>query len=312
MLYDLYNVSEVLLKPKDSVELKLRLEPGAEVEEGVYTFHLYAFSEDVKSNEVTIKVNLLKSGEEVLLKAGKSVVTGTPGSTFSFRFNIENKGYRDLTFALSATIPKGWYSLGFKPSPYETTAISEVTVKAKSTKWGVVFEAWCPEDTKPGMYPVIVTITGDGIEKSLEFKAEVSGTYKLSLETEGELLSFRVRAGGRKEITLVVRNEGTGDMKNVKIFCDTPAGWKATLSQDRIELLPAKRSVKISLAISPPAGAIAGDYMVTVRAWGAESSDKIDLRITVTKPTFWGIVGLVVIAASVLILLLAFMRYGRP
>lgn len=307
-----YNVSEIFLKPHETMDLNLRLEPSEEVEEGSYTFAIRAFSKDIKSNRIGITVNILKPIEEVELKATSLSVTGTPGSVFTFRFDMENRGYRDLTFALSATVPSDWRLLGFRPSAYEKRAISEITVKAQSTMRGVVVEVWCPREILPGEYPVTIAIAGEGMEKSLEFTAVVTGTHEVSLRTEEELLSYGVNAGESKEILLVVENEGTAELRDVKISCNAPYGWKTVVSPETLGILPAGESASVSLVISPPAGTIAGDYSVTARVMTPESSDEIKLRITVTKPTLWGIIGAVVVVASIFGLMLVFRKYGRP
>jgi len=269
-------------------------------------------SEQAESNVITMNINVQKPVEEVKLEASSKSVTGSPGSTFTFRFNIKNKGYRDLTFTLSADVPEGWYTLGFKPSTYEKRAISEITVEAQSTYSGAVFEVWCPEKTPPGEYPVKITISAEGIEKSLDLEAVVKGTPKISLKTKEEVLSYGVNAGESKEIILIVENKGTSDLFDVKIYCNAPYGWETVVSPEKLNMLPAGGNATVSLFISPPSGTIAGDYSANVRVSTRETSDEIKLRITVTKPTYWGIIGLVVVVASVFGLMFVFRKYGRP
>ena len=307
-----YNVSEIFLEPEETAHLTLRLEPSEKVAEGTYNFKVYAFSGEIMSNEITITVYILKPTEIVELRATSLSVTGSPGSTFTFRFSIENKGYEDLTFVLSATLPEGWHLLGFRPSLYERRAISEITVKAQSVASGVVAEVWCPMEVSPGEYPVTVTIASGTTEKSLEFTAVVTGTHQVSLRTKEDLLSYTINAGETKEIILFVENKGTADLIDVRVSCDAPYGWKAVVSPERINTVPAGESRAVSLAITPPSGTIAGDYSVEVHVITHEASDDIELRITVTKPTFWGIIGLVIILVSVFGLILVFRKYGRP
>ena len=307
-----YNVSEIFLEPNEGVDLSFRLEPGEGVGAGSHTFAIRAVGDGVSSNRISITVRILRPIEEVELKATRLSVTGSPGSIFTFRFDIANKSYRDLTFSLFAKIPSGWYLLGFKPSAYERRAISEITVEAQSTKRGVVAEVWCPEEALPGEYPVTVIASGEDMEMGLEFTAAVTGTYKVSLGTEEGLLSYRVNAGESKEIILVVQNEGTADLVDVKVSCSAPRGWRAVVSPERVDIVRVGRSERVSLVVSPPAGTIAGDYSVTARVRSREGSDEIKLRITVTKPTLWGVIGLVVVVGSVFGLMLAFRKYGRP
>ena len=65
------------------------------------------------------------------------------------------------------------------------------------------------------------------------------------------------------------------------------------------------------MTITPSEKAIAGDYMVPIRVSGDGASNSVSFRATVNTSTQWGIVGLVVIAAALLVLVVAVMRYGR-
>lgn len=309
--YQGYNITQLLLKPKESVELSLSLEPNEEVEPGNYSFYIYAAGGKTKSNLVTLNIILRKSAEIVALEATSRSVTGYPGSVFSFWFTVKNNGYRDLTFALSAQVPEGWRVLGFKPSAYEATVISTLTVKARDYS-GAVLQVWCPEKTPPGTYPIKVIVAGEGIEKSIDVEALVSGTPKINLKTYDELLSYELNAGETKEIVLVVENAGNTNLLNLWFACYAPSGWRTSLSADKISVLPQGSSTLVSLLVTPPSGALAGDYSLVVRAYTMDTSTEITLRLTVVKPTYWGIIGLVVVVVSVLGLVVVFRRYGRP
>ena len=68
---------------------------------------------------------------------------------------------------------------------------------------------------------------------------------------------------------------------------------------------------EVDVSITPSERAIAGDYMVTVRASGKDVSEQAQFRVGVQTSTVWGAVGLGVIVAAVLVLGLGIMRYGR-
>ena len=84
-----------------------------------------------------------------------------------------------------------------------------------------------------------------------------------------------------------------------------------TFQPDVIGELPPNQRQEVKALLTPSSKAIAGDYMVTLRANGDGSSESSEFRVTVETSTIWGIVGLVVIAASVVVLSLAVMRFGR-
>ncbi len=307
-----FTVSEIFLKSNETMVLQLRLEPSEEIREGSHTYTIRAISGNTASNEIQITVNILKPVEEVEIEAASESVTGSPGSTFTYRFDVINTGYTDINFALSATIPSGWTLLGFRPSVFEDRAISELTVEAQSKFIGAAFEVWCPRDVKPGEYIMRIELIGEEIERSFDFTAVVTGTHDIFLETQEDLLSYGVNAGESKQINLVVGNEGTTDLRTVKFFYDVPAGWGAAVVPEIIDTLPVGETAAVALVVNPPSGAIAGDYSVTVRVVAPETDDEIKLRMTVTRPTVWGIVGAAVVVASIFGLMLVFRKYGRP
>ena len=68
---------------------------------------------------------------------------------------------------------------------------------------------------------------------------------------------------------------------------------------------------EVQARITPPAKAIAGDYVTTIRAASRGETASSDFRIAVTTSTMWGIVGAGIIAIALLILVGAVARFGR-
>ena len=98
---------------------------------------------------------------------------------------------------------------------------------------------------------------------------------------------------------------------NIKFSGSPPSGWKVTFQPESISELAPKQKQEVTALLTPSSKAIAGDYMVTLTASGDGASRNSDFRVTVETSTMWGIVGLVVIAAAVVVLSLAVMRFGR-
>lgn len=312
ILFREYNVSKIFLKGNEAIDLVLVLEPGPEVTTGQYYFNISAYHDGrIISNILTIGVKILTPTAAISIETAAIEVSGSPGSIFSFRFNVKNNSYRDLTLGLNAEIPEGWYNLGFKS--YEGKMISDVTVRARSTYWSITLDVYCPEEVEPRVYPVKVIVSEPvtGIYEEFTFRAAITGTPRIELTTESELLSYSVEAGGEIEIPVIIKNTGTAPVRDITIYCQAPAGWKTAVFPDRIPSLPMKGKTNVALYIGPPPGAIAGDYSIYVRAWSMDASQEIVLRITVTKTTYWGIIGIIVIVAAVFGLIMVFWRYGR-
>ena len=63
--------------------------------------------------------------------------------------------------------------------------------------------------------------------------------------------------------------------------------------------------------MTPSDKAIAGDYMLGMRAVHGAGNKSSDFRVTVRTSTLWGVAGIAVIAAALIVLVVAMLRYGR-
>ena len=75
--------------------------------------------------------------------------------------------------------------------------------------------------------------------------------------------------------------------------------------------VPANGEAKVNALITPNAKAIAGDYVVSLRASGEGVSESATYRVTVTTSTLWGVTGVGVVAVALLVLFGAVGRFGR-
>jgi uncharacterized membrane protein len=63
--------------------------------------------------------------------------------------------------------------------------------------------------------------------------------------------------------------------------------------------------------IRPSDKAIAGDYVTTLTASSRGETGTANFRVTVTTSTMWGVAGVGIIGAALLIMVGAVTRYGR-
>jgi uncharacterized membrane protein len=80
---------------------------------------------------------------------------------------------------------------------------------------------------------------------------------------------------------------------------------------DRLEMLAPEQVQTVKALVVPSSKAIAGDYMVPVRAISDGINRSADFRVTVRTSTLWGLVGILVIAAALVVLVAAMLKYGR-
>lgn len=109
-----------------------------------------------------------------------------------------------------------------------------------------------------------------------------------------------------------MRNSGTAPAQGVELSASAPDGWTITFDPQQIPEIAAGDQVQITTMIRPAEDAVAGDYMLTIRANPADGANQsVDFRITVLTSTLWGLVGIALIAVAVGVVALAVVRFGR-
>jgi len=140
----------------------------------------------------------------------------------------------------------------------------------------------------------------------------VTGQSQLTVTSPDGNLSGQANAGKASAVNVVLRNTGTAPALGVQLSASAPSGWDVTFSPQTIAEIPPGQQVEVSANIQPTDKAVAGDYMVTVKAQPSDgSSQSADFRITVLTSTLWGIVGIALIAVALGVVALAVVRFGR-
>ncbi len=93
-------------------------------------------------------------------------------------------------------------------------------------------------------------------------------------------------------------NSGSAPAHGVQLSANPPSGWKVVFSPEKVDEIAPGATSDVSVSMTPSAQAIAGDYMVSLRANGSGASDDASFRVTVRTSTLWGVTGLGVIGAS--------------
>nr|MBP8718617.1 hypothetical protein [Candidatus Atribacteria bacterium] len=153
------------------------------------------------------------------------------------------------------------------------------------------------------------------LEKSLDLKAIVTGTYTLNVGTETGNLKLTTVSGEEKEFTFYIWNEGSAPIDNIAFYSSAPQGWEVKFNPDRIAELPSlvetQQPEKITMTIKVPHNTVPGDYMVTVNVSGTQDQKKVEFRTTVQVPTKWGWIGVLIIVVVLAILLGIFLKLRR-
>jgi uncharacterized membrane protein len=188
-------------------------------------------------------------------------IKGSPTTTFRYSAKLENTGDEDLMVNLAADTPIGFLTK-FKLSGQEVTSF---TLGANPTKT-ISIELDPIVEIPEGNHLFMIYVTGDALQASLDLVAEVTGPQILSLTGLDRRLSGKANAGKETTLQLLVRNTGTASAHGVEMSSTAPSGWTISFDPEVITEAPAGGQVEVTAHLVPAEKAVAGDYMVTMRA----------------------------------------------
>jgi uncharacterized repeat protein (TIGR01451 family) len=245
---------------------------------------------------------------DVKLTTDFPTLKGAAGTTFTFNLTLTNDTAEDLTFNVTATGPTGW-DVQAKLSGQSQAA--SAIVKAGSTT-SVTITATPPDGVAAASYPIAVEAAAGARKISGKLAVEIIGSYKLMLTTPDSRLSTHGTAGTAIRQTLVVKNDGTAPLDNVKFTSSPPTGWKVTFEPaDTLATVAPQSTGQVTAVMTPSGDAIAGDYVVSFTARNDQANASQDIRVTVETSLLWGLVGVALIVAVLGGLYWVFRTYGR-
>jgi uncharacterized membrane protein len=109
----------------------------------------------------------------------------------------------------------------------------------------------------------------------------------------------------------VISNDGSAAADNIDLSGSGPSGWKIEFDHKTIERIDPGKTSDANALITPSEKSLAGDYMTTIRAASRGETASTQFRVTVATSTTWGMVGVGVIGAALLIMVGAVSRFGR-
>lgn len=300
-------VQSAYVDPDNEASVTLTIKPPENVAPGTYRLVVRA-----QGNAGTAELPLeITVQEKVPAKLSFTVelptLKGKPDSTFRYNATLKNDGEEDLTVNLVADAPAG-FTVTFKWAGQEVTSLPIEANRSKS----ISIEARAYANVTAGSYPITVRAVGGDAQASLALTAEVTGQVDLVITAPDGRLSGRAYAGQETPLKIIVRNNGSAPARTVELSSSEPSGWAVEFDPKKIDEIPAGKEVEVTAKIRPFEKAVAGDYMLTLRARPEDGSYKsAEFRITVLTSTLWGVVGVVLIAVAVGVVALAVLRFGR-
>jgi uncharacterized membrane protein len=309
-----FAVNSVHVKSDSSKSLTLRAEPDKEVGPGEYTFGVQGKTQDGKLSSKGQVVITVKEKKEEKKEGGVNVITSYPvlrGPTdakFEFSLEVENKLDKDTIFNLTSQGPDNW-EVNFKPA-YEDKYISSLRLKANQSQ-SVAVEVTPYVLAKPGEYPIRVKVSSSEAKGSAALTVALTGTQKLDAGTSTGLLSLTAVRGKPANLSLYVKNSGSGTLSNLRFLSFKAENWKVEVKPERIDSVAPGELKQVEVIITPADQALVGDYSVGLRAEAGKINKTIELRVTVKASTAWGWIGIGIIVLVLAGLVYLFIRLGR-
>jgi uncharacterized membrane protein len=233
---------------------------------------------------------------------------GTARSTFSFKIKVKNEGAEDGLFNLTASVPGG-FQTRFKKG-YGSEEITGLPIAAGATET-VTMEVIPSRGVAAGRYDAGFEVSGEGLSGTTQLSLDVTGEPQIAIVGPQERLSGEAVAGRESSFTFTLVNTGTAPATDLELSATPPSGWTVAFEPQDVAQIAPNSTGEVNVKITPSEQAIAGDYMVSVRASNDAVSESVQFRVTVRTSTMWGAAGLGVIAVAALVLGGAVMRYGR-
>jgi uncharacterized membrane protein len=259
-----------------------------------------------EANMTVVVADVVNNG--IGLTADFPSLSGDPGTAFTYNLKVTNDTPIQQTFTFDPTAPQGWEVTA---SPTAQAKAQTVTVDP-GTDTTVNVSATPPATAQQGSYPIDVTVTGaNGATGTIELEAVVQGTPQLELGTADQRLNVSGKANTEKRVPMIIANTGTAPLESVKLAGTAPTGWEVSFDPAEVAAVQPGETAQVAAVIKPASDAVAGDYMMTVRASAGSLSSSSDLRYTLEGSRTLGIVAIGVIAVAFILLAGVFIKFGR-
>lgn len=301
-------VSAVYVLPDGEQSLSLRLEPPPNVRPGTYRFRLVAEGNGTRA-ELPISLTLGQVlPKRLSLETELPVLKGTPTAGFRYRVTLKNESDQDLLANLEADAPEN-FRVSFSTA-FGGQEVNSLPLKAGESK-DLEVQVTPPRQVEAKVYAVTLRALAGETKAELVVNLDITGQVELSLTTPEGRLSGRAYAGRENPIKLVVKNTGSAPAENLELSASEPSGWEVKFEPDKLEKLAPGAESEVTAKIKPSPRAVAGDYMLTLRASAGSAQASADYRVTVQTSTLWGLIGVALIAVAVGAVGFAVSRFGR-
>ena len=291
-----------------NVALQLRLDVPKDAPIGTQTLTVTAAGDSTKL-DLPISVTLAKDlPAKLTLTPQLPELRGTSKTSFEYQLTIKNDSGKKLTVSLAAQAPRN-FDVSFTEQ-YGSQELNAVPIDAGQSK-DVKLKVTPPNTAAAGDYKVMARVSAEDVTATADLGLTITGHPKLEVSGREGLVSTRASAGKETTVPIVVTNIGTAPADDIELSGSAPSGWKVTFNPKSVDHIAPNENKEVQALVTPTDKAIAGDYVTTMRAAARGESASTDFRVTVTTSTMWGIAGVGIIGAALLVLVGAVARFGR-
>jgi len=234
-------------------------------------------------------------------------VTVEAGKVVQYPITITNSGDADRLMLLSVEPPTNW-KVVFKSGALEVSRIYMVAGGSEN----LIIEATPPSAANISTYQIPVQIKSENgdIYAEMMLKATIVGSYAVRLEPSTLLTS--VTTGDSTTLTAKITNTGYTPVTGVRVSVEAQSGWESSVTPIQVESLRPNEFFTFTLVVKTPGDTVAGDYMITLTGLSDQvRSDPVQVRVTATTPTSWGLIGVGIAVIMVVALLFVFIKFRR-
>ena len=316
-----YDITNITLAAGGSNEYRLRITPPAgDIAASDFTiqFQLVSSTGNVLIEEsVSVKKDAGAEAEagDIAISSTFPVLRGPSSNPFEFEVTVRNNTPGDVSVDLAGqafnptgVTPLPWDVI-FTPAFGEQKLIASLSLTPNGSQRVKV-------TVRPALlaaadsYPILVTASNDDYQADIVLETTLTGSFELFLTTPDNRLNVEATRGKPATTKVLLVNAGTADLRDVRFSANTPANWTVTFSPEVTDLNRAQQ-IDPNVTITPPSDAVPGDYIITIRAQTPDTTDTVDLRVTVEESSIWQWFGIALVVIVVGGMLGVFVRLGR-
>ena len=301
--------SAAMVATNDSTTMQLRFDVPDNAATGTHNLTVTAKG---ASTELSLPISITLAKDlpaKLTIKAQLPSIRGNAKSNFEYQLDVKNDSGRNLVVAFGAQAPQN-FEASFTEQ-YGSQELNSVPIDAGQSKT-VKLKVRPPSTANASRYPVSVKATAEDATAETTVALEITGQPRLSITGRDGVLSGRAEAGKETAIPLLISNTGSAPADEVELSSSSPSGWKIEFDPKTVDRIAQNQQPKeVSVRITPPEKAIAGDYAPTFTVSSRGETASTQFRVQVGTSTMWGLIGLGIVGVALLIMLAAVARFGR-